>query len=201
MENGPKRRRRKDAAAAAAESGIKLSFGGLTASAKMTARIKGRSSHNNQPLYLLMTLKSQITEDMKSAMRAKEAERLATIRLLLAAIKQKEVDEQIELDDAAVVGVLDKLVKQRKDSIEAFEKADRQDLADKEKAEMAVLSAYLPERMSAEEVAAEIKAIVAEVGASSMADMGKVMAAAKTRLAGKAEMGQVSAAVKASLAG
>ncbi|GAA6141973.1 GatB/YqeY domain-containing protein [Hydrogenophaga sp. 5NK40-0174] len=148
-----------------------------------------------------MSLKNQITEDLKSAMRAKEMERLATIRLLLAAIKQKEVDEQIELDDAAVVGVLDKLVKQRKDSIEAFEKADRQDLADKEKGELAVLSAYLPERMTADEVIAAVSAIVVEVGASGMGDMGKVMGAAKARLAGKADMAQVSAAVKAALAG
>ena len=148
-----------------------------------------------------MSLKQQITDDMKTAMRAKDAERLATIRLLTAAIKQKEVDERIELDDTAVVGVLDKMVKQRKDSIAAFEQGNRPDLAAKEAAELQVLQAYLPARLSADEIAAEVKAIVAEVGATGPADMGKVMGAAKARLAGKADMGQVSAAVKAALAG
>ena len=148
-----------------------------------------------------MSLKDQITEDMKTAMRAKDSERLGTIRLLQAAMKQKEVDERITLDDAAVVAIVDKLIKQRKDSITAFEGAGRQDLADKEKAEMAVLQAYLPERMSAEETLAAVKAIVAEVSASGPGDMGKVMGVVKTRLAGKADMGQVSAAVKAALAG
>ena len=148
-----------------------------------------------------MSLKNQITEDMKTAMRAKDAERLGTIRLLTAAIKQKEVDERIELDDAAVIAVIDKMVKQRKDSITAFEQGGRDDLAAKEKAEMAVLAAYLPARLSAEEVAAEVKAIVAELGASGPGDMGKVMGAVKARLAGKADMGAVSAAVKAALAG
>jgi uncharacterized protein YqeY len=148
-----------------------------------------------------MTLKERITEDMKAAMRAKDAERLGTIRLLTAAMKQKEVDERIELDDAAVIGILDKMLKQRKDSIEAFEKAARQDLADKEKAEVVVLQAYLPARLSADEIAAEVKAIVAEVGAKGPGDMGKVMGAVKAKLAGKADMGQVSAAVKAALAG
>ena len=148
-----------------------------------------------------MSLKEQITEDMKNAMRAKDSERLGTIRLLQAAMKQKEVDERIELDDAAVIAIVDKLIKQRKDSIAAFEGAGRQDLADKEKAEMAVLTAYLPERMSAEEVATAVKAIVAELGASGPGDMGKVMGAVKAQLAGKADMGQVSAAVKAALAG
>ncbi|AOV02083.1 GatB/YqeY domain-containing protein [Delftia tsuruhatensis] len=148
-----------------------------------------------------MSLKAQITEDMKTAMRAKDSERLGTIRLLQAAMKQKEVDERIELDDAAVIAIVDKLIKQRKDSIAAFEGAGRQDLADKEKAEMAVLTAYLPERMSAEEVATAVKAIVAELGASGPGDMGKVMGAIKAQLAGKADMGQVSAAVKAALAG
>ena len=148
-----------------------------------------------------MSLKDQITEDMKTAMRAKDSERLGTIRLLQAAMKQKEVDERITLDDAAVVAIVDKLIKQRKDSITAFEGAGRQDLADKEKAEMAVLQAYLPARMSAEEVTAAVKAIVAEVGATGPGDMGKVMGVVKTRLAGKADMGQVSAAVKAALAG
>jgi uncharacterized protein len=148
-----------------------------------------------------MSLKERITEDMKAAMRAKEAARLGTIRLLTAAMKQKEVDERIELDDAAIVGILDKMLKQRKDSIEAFEKAGRQDLADQEKAEVAVLQAYLPARLSADEIAAQVKAIVAELGASGPGDMGKVMGAVKQRLAGKADMGQVSAAVKAALAG
>ena len=148
-----------------------------------------------------MSLKDQITEDMKAAMRAKDTERLGTIRLLQAAMKQKEVDERVELDDAAVVGIVDKLIKQRKDSIDAFQKAGRQDLADKEAAETKVLQAYLPARLSADEVAAEIQAIVAELGATGPGDMGKVMGAAKQRLAGKAEMGQVSAAVKAALAG
>ena len=148
-----------------------------------------------------MTLKERITDDMKTAMRAKDSERLGTIRLLLAAMKQKEVDERVELDDAAVIAIVDKLIKQRKDSIAAFEGAGRQDLADKEKAEMAVLTAYLPARMSAEEVATAVKAIVAELGASGPGDMGKVMGAVKAQLAGKADMGQVSAAVKAALAG
>jgi hypothetical protein len=153
-----------------------------------------------------MSLKARITDDMKNAMRAKETERLATIRLLTAAIKQKEVDERIELDDAAVVGVIDKMVKQRKDSIAAFEQGNRPDLAAREAAELAILQAYLPERLSAEAVAAEVKAIVAELGAElgravGPGDMGKVMGAVKTRLAGKADMGQVSAAVKAALAG
>jgi uncharacterized protein YqeY len=148
-----------------------------------------------------MSLKERITEDMKAAMRAKDSERLGTIRLLTAAMKQKEVDERVELDDAMVIAIVDKLVKQRKDSIEAFAKAARQDLVDKETAEMAVLQAYLPARLSADEVAAEVKAIVAELGAKGPGDMGKVMGAVKARLAGKAEMGQVSAAVKAALAG
>jgi uncharacterized protein len=147
-----------------------------------------------------MSLKERITEDMKAAMRARDAERLGTIRLLTAAMKQKEVDERVELDDVAVIGIVDKMLKQRKDSIEAFEKAARQDLADKEKAEVAVLQAYLPARLSADEVAAEVKAIVAELGAQGPGDMGKVMGAVKSRLAGKADMGQVSAAVKAALA-
>ncbi len=148
-----------------------------------------------------MSLKAQITEDMKTAMRAKDSERLGTIRLLQAAMKQKEVDERVELDDAAIVAIVDKLIKQRKDSIAAFEGAGRQDLADKEKAEMAVLQAYLPARMSEAEVIAAVQAIVAELGAKGPGDMGKVMGVVKTRLAGKADMGQVSAAVKAALAG
>lgn len=148
-----------------------------------------------------MTLKDQINDDMKAAMRAKDSERLGTVRLLLAAMKQKEVDERVTLDDAAVVAIVDKLIKQRKDSVAAFVQAARQDLADKESAEIKVLEAYLPQRLSAEEVAAEVKAIVAELGAKGPGDMGKVMGVVKTRLAGKAEMGQVSAAVKAALAG
>ena len=148
-----------------------------------------------------MSLKERITDDMKAAMRAKDSERLGTIRLLTAAMKQKEVDERVELDDAMVIAILDRMLKQRKDSIEAFEKAARQDLADKEIAEVKVLQAYLPARLSADEVAAEVKAIVAELGAKGPGDMGKVMGAVKTRLAGKADMGQVSAAVKAALAG
>ena len=148
-----------------------------------------------------MTLKERITEDMKAAMRAKDSERLGTIRLLTAAMKQREVDERIELDDGAVIAIVDKMLKQRKDSIEAFEKAGRQDLADREIAEVKVLQAYLPARLSAEEVAAEVKAIVTELGAKGPGDMGKVMGAVKARLAGKADMGQVSAAVKAALAG
>ncbi|QKO22349.1 GatB/YqeY domain-containing protein [Rhodoferax sp. BAB1] len=148
-----------------------------------------------------MSLKDQITEDMKAAMRAKDSERLGTIRLLLAAMKQKEVDERVTLDDANVVGIIDKLIKQRKDSVAAYVQAARQDLADKESAEIKVLEAYLPQRLSADEVLAEVKAIVAELGAKGPGDMGKVMGVVKTRLAGKAEMGQVSAAVKAALAG
>ena len=148
-----------------------------------------------------MSLKDQVTEDMKTAMRAKDSERLGTIRLLLAACKQREVDERIVLDDAAVVAIVDKLIKQRKDSIEAFQKAERKDLADKEAAELLVLQAYLPARLSAEEVTAEVQAIVTELGATGPGDMGKVMGAVKARLAGKADMGQVSAAVKAALAG
>jgi uncharacterized protein YqeY len=148
-----------------------------------------------------MSLKDQITEDMKTAMRAKDSERLGTIRLLLSACKQKEVDERITLDDVAVVAIVDKLIKQRKDSIAAFTQAGRQDLSDKEGAELTVLQAYLPARLSADEVAAEVRVIVAELGASGPGDMGKVMGAVKTRLAGKADMGQVSAAVKAALAG
>lgn len=148
-----------------------------------------------------MTLKDQITDDMKTAMRAKDSERLGTIRLLLAAAKQKEVDERVVLDDIAMVAIVDKLIKQRKDSITAFTQANRMDLADKEAAEVKVLEAYLPQRLSADEVTAEVRAIVAELGATGPGDMGKVMGAVKTRLAGKADMGQVSAAVKAALAG
>ncbi|MBA4176773.1 MAG: glutamyl-tRNA amidotransferase [Leptothrix sp. (in: Bacteria)] len=147
-----------------------------------------------------MSLKDRITEDMKTAMRAKDADRLLAIRGLLAALKQREVDERIVLDDAAVVAIVDKLVKQRKDSITAFEQGGRADLVAKEAAELQVLQAYLPQRLSAAEVAAEVGAIVAELGASGPGDMGKVMAAAKARLVGRAEMGLVSSAVKQALA-
>ena len=147
-----------------------------------------------------MTLKEQITEDMKTAMRAKDSERLGTIRLLLAACKQKEVDERVVLDDVAVIAIIDKMIKQRKDSIEAFTKAARQDMADKEAQEITVLTAYLPARLSANEVLAVVKAIVAELNATGPGDMGKVMGAAKAKLAGKADMGQVSSAVKTALA-
>ena len=145
-------------------------------------------------------LKARIQEDMKAAMRARDADRLGTIRLLLAACKQREVDERIELDDAAVVAIIDKLVKQRKDSIAAFEGAGRADLVAKETAEKAVLEAYLPQRLSPQEIAEQVAALVAEIGARGPGDMGKVMAAAKTRFAGKAEMGLISAAVKQALA-
>ena len=146
-----------------------------------------------------MSLRDRITEDMKSAMRAKDSERLGTIRFLLAAIKQREVDERITLDDTQVIGVLDKMVKQRKDSITAFAQAGRTDLVDKETAEMKVLEGYLPQRLSADEVAAEVARIVRELGATGPGDMGKVMGAVKAQLAGKADMGMVSAAVKAAL--
>ena len=148
-----------------------------------------------------MSLKDQITEDMKTAMRAKDSERLGTIRLLLAAAKQKEVDERVMLDDAAMIGIVDKLIKQRKDSVEAYTKAQRMDLADKESAEIVVLQAYLPQRLNVEEVSAAVNAIVASLGAKGPGDMGKVMAAVKAQLAGKADMAMVSQAVKAALAG
>ena len=151
-----------------------------------------------------MPLKDQVTEDMKTAMRAKDSERLGTIRLLLAACKQKEVDERVVLDDVAVIAIVDKLIKQRKDSITAFTQAARMDLADKESAELKVLEAYLPQRMDADAVKAAVAAIVAtlatELGRSvGPGDMGKVMGAVKAQLAGKADMAQVSAAVKAAL--
>ena len=153
-----------------------------------------------------MSLKDQITEDMKTAMRAKDSDRLGTIRLLLAACKQKEVDERVVLDDAAVVAIVDKLIKQRKDSIAAYVSAARRDLADKEEAEMLVLQTYLPQRMSAEDVLMEVKAIVAELAAemgrnAGPGDMGRVMGVVRTRLAGKAEGAAISGAVKAALAG
>ena len=147
-----------------------------------------------------MSLKDQITEDMKVAMRAKDAARLLTIRGLLAACKQREVDERIVLDDTAVIAIIDKLVKQRKDSITQFTAGNRPDLVEKEAAELLVLEGYLPQRLSADEVTAQVAAIVAELGAAGPGDMGKVMGAVKTRLAGKADMGLVSAAVKKALA-
>ena len=146
-----------------------------------------------------MSLKDRITEDMKIAMRAKDAPRLLTIRGLLAACKQREVDERIVLDDAAVIAIVDKLIKQRKDSITQFTAGSRLDLVEKEAAELAVLEAYLPQRLSSDEIAAAVAGIVAELGASSPADMGKVMAAVKSQLAGKADMSQVSAFVKQAL--
>ena len=146
-----------------------------------------------------MTLKDQITEDMKTAMRAKDAPRLLTIRGLLAACKQREVDERIVLDDAAVVAIIDKLIKQRKDSISQFGAAGRTDLVDKETAELKVLEGYLPQRLGSEEITARVQAIVTELGATGPGDMGKVMAAVKTQLAGQADMGLVSAAVKQAL--
>ena len=147
------------------------------------------------------SLKERITEDMKSAMRAKDTLRLGTIRLLLAAMKQREVDERIELDDAAISGIIEKLIKQRRDSISQFQTAGRQDLVDGEQAELAILQAYLPEPLSSAEVDAAVSAAVAESGATSVKDMGKVMGLLKTRLAGRADMGQVSARIKAKLAG
>ena len=147
-----------------------------------------------------MSLKARITDDMKAAMRARETARLGTIRLLLAAIKQKEVDERIELDDAAVSSIVEKLIKQRKDSISQFQAAGRDDLVAAEQAELVVLQAYLPEQLSTTEVEAAVVAAIAESGAASAKDMGKVMGLLKPRLAGRADMGQVSALIKARLA-
>ncbi len=146
-----------------------------------------------------MSLKEQITEDMKNAMRAKDTGRLGTIRLLLAAMKQKEVDERVELDDAAVIAIVEKLIKQRKDSISQFQAANREDLVAIENAELVVLQAYMPAQMSEAEVAAVVAKVVAEVGAAGPQDMGKVMGVVKPQLAGKADMGVVSAQVKAAL--
>jgi uncharacterized protein YqeY len=146
-----------------------------------------------------MTLKDRITDDMKAAMRARDSDRLLAIRMLLAALKQKEVDERIVLDDMQVVAIVDKLIKQRKDSIAAFSQAGRTDLVDKESAEIRVLEAYLPQRLSADEVVAAVASVVAKLGASGPGDMGRVMAAVKAELAGKADMGSVSAAVKSAL--
>jgi len=147
-----------------------------------------------------MSLKDQITEDMKTAMRAHDSTRLGTIRLLLAAVKQKEVDERVLVDDVMMVGIIDKLIKQRKDSVTAYTQAQRMDLANKESDEIKVLSAYLPQRLGAEEITTAVTAIVAQLGAKGPADMGKVMGAVKAQLAGKADMALVSQAVKAALA-
>jgi len=148
-----------------------------------------------------MSLKDQITEDMKAAMRARDSARLGAIRLLLAAAKQREVDERIVLDDVAMVAIVDKLIKQRKDSVAAYLQAQRQDLADQESFEISVLQAYLPQRLDAAEVNAAVAAIVAGLAAKGPGDMGRVMAAVKSQLAGKADMALVSQAVKAALAG
>lgn len=147
-----------------------------------------------------MTLKEQITEDMKSAMRAKEAERLGTIRLLLAAIKQREVDERITVDDAGIIAIVEKLIKQRKDSIEQFQKAGRTDLVDQESKELGILQAYMPAQLSEAEVQATIQNTISSLGAAGPQDMGKVIGALKAQLAGKADMGMVSSMVKAALA-
>ncbi|AXT48072.1 MULTISPECIES: GatB/YqeY domain-containing protein [Chromobacterium] len=148
-----------------------------------------------------MSLKQRISDDMKSAMKARESDKLAAIRLLLAAIKQKEVDERVELDDAGVVAVIDKMLKQRRDSISQYEAAQRQDLADKEKFEMDVLMAYMPQQLSAEEIDVLVAKAVADSGAAGMQDMGKVMGLLRPQLAGRADMAQVSASIKAKLAG
>ena len=148
-----------------------------------------------------MSLKARITDDMKTAMKAKETAKLNAIRLLLAALKQKEVDERVELDDTAIIAIIENLTKQRKDSVTQYEAAGRQELADAEKFEIAILGAYLPEKMSTEETNAIVLAAVAETGAKGPADMGKLMAVLKPRLAGKADMAEVSKLVKAALAG
>jgi uncharacterized protein YqeY len=148
-----------------------------------------------------MTLRDRVNEDVKAAMKAREAERLGTLRLLTAAMKQREVDERITLDDAGVIGVIEKMLKQRRDSVAQYELAGRQDLADAEKREMAVLQAYLPQQLSEAEIAAIVAEAVAASGAAAPADMGKVMALVKPKVAGRADMGRVSALVKAKLAG
>jgi uncharacterized protein YqeY len=146
-------------------------------------------------------LKTRITEDMKTAMRAKDKERLGTIRLILAAIKQKEVDERIDLDDSQVLAVLDKMVKQRRDSIAQFSEANRQDLADKETAELGIIQEYMPAALAEAEVLAIIDEVISATGAASPKDMGKVMGALKPRLQGRADMGAVSGLVKTRLSG
>ena len=146
-----------------------------------------------------MSLKAQITDDMKAAMRSKEAQRLSAIRMLIAAVKQKEIDEQIELDDAQTLAIVDKLIKQRRDSLEQYDKAGRDDLAQIERFEIDVLSAYMPAQASDEDVAAAIQAAIAQTGAQGMKDMGKVMGVLKQQLAGRADMGKLSGQVKAAL--
>lgn len=146
-----------------------------------------------------MSLKAQISEDMKTAMRAKDMPKLGVIRLLQAAIKQREVDERIDLDDAAVVAVIEKMLKQRRDSIAAFEGANRHDLADQEKFEVTVLQGYLPAQLTEQEISAIIAKVVAETGAAGAKDMGKVVAGVKPLVAGQADMGKVSAMIKAAL--
>ena len=146
-----------------------------------------------------MSLKQRINEDMKSAMRARESARLGALRLLLAAIKQKEVDERLELDDSMVIQIIDKMLKQRKDSIEQYLKAQRQDLVDIERFEAEVLTTYMPQALSAEEISAIIQSAITASGASSMQDMGKVMALIKPQLAGRADMAAVSAQIKTQL--
>lgn len=146
-----------------------------------------------------MSLKEKISEDMKAAMRARESEKLATIRLITAAIKQREVDERIELNDEQVLSVVEKMIKQRKDSITQFEAGGRQDLADKEKAELEILAAYMPAQLSDDEIRVEVQAAVAQAGAAGPQDMGKVMGVLKGKLAGRADMTAVSAMVKAAL--
>jgi len=148
-----------------------------------------------------VTLKERITEDMKAAMRASEKERLLTIRMVQAAIKQREVDERVVLDDAQVIAVIEKMVKQRRESIAAFEQGGRADLAEKEQSEIALLQVYLPVQLSAAEIDALIKEAIASTGATSMKDMGKVMGAVKAKAAGRADMGAVSASIKAALSG
>ncbi|HEY4999203.1 MAG TPA: GatB/YqeY domain-containing protein [Usitatibacter sp.] len=148
-----------------------------------------------------MALREQLNEDIKVAMKAREAEKLGALRLLLAAVKQREVDERITLDDAGVIAVIEKMIKQRKDSISQFEKAARQDLVDKEKFELAILEAYLPQQLTQGEVEAVIAEAIASSGARSPADMGKVMAIVKPKLAGRADMGKVSGLVKGKLTG
>jgi uncharacterized protein len=148
-----------------------------------------------------MSLKEQLTDDMKTAMRGGDKERLGVIRLILAAVKQREVDERIQLDDAQVLGVLEKMLKQRKDSVSQYSAAGREDLADVERAEMTVIEAYMPAKLSDAEVDALIDAAIAETGAASARDMGKVVGVVKGKLAGRADMGQVSARIKAKLGG
>jgi len=148
-----------------------------------------------------MPLRDQLNEDIKASMKARETDKLAALRLLLSSVKQREVDERITLDDAGVVGVVEKMIKQRKDSIAQFEKAARQDLADKEKYEISVLQGYLPQQLSPAEVEAIVDEAVAATGAKGAADMGKVMGVVKPKLAGRADMGKVSGLVKARLAG